>query len=658
MCGIAGIWSPTFNSTTELRAQVGKMTDAILHRGPDDSGIWTDDEAGLALGHRRLAIVDLTPQGHQPMTSHSGRYVIVFNGEIYNFKALRRTLESTGYETAWRGHSDTEVLLAAIEQHGVEKALSSFVGMYAFAVWDRNERLLWLARDRLGEKPLYFGWAGASFVFGSELKALRAVAQFSTDIDHAALQLYVQYGCVPQPMSIFRDAMKLRAGSTLVLSSQDLAKRHLPEQRRYWSLRTVVQESLQHPFNGSEEEAATQLESLLKDVVRNQMVADVSLGALLSGGVDSSVVVALMQAVGTFRTKTFTIGFTDPQYDEAPYAKAVAQHLGTEHTELYVTPQEAMGVIPLLPNMFDEPFADSSQIPTYLVSLLARKHVTVSLSGDGGDEIFGGYNRYFWANALTHRFGRVPPIARRWIARAMTSIAPATWDRWFEYFSPLLPTRLRHRAAGDKIHKTSRLVAAPDNYSLYRALVSIWSEPLPILNAQSVEGAWHSDGSLPFSLSTIAAMMYRDAMGYLPDDILTKVDRATMSVSLESRAPMLDHRIVEFAWRLPHHMKIRGNMGKIVLRNVLYKHVPKLLIERAKMGFGVPLDVWLRGPLRDWAEALLSAERLKREGYFNAHSVRERWQQHLAGHSNWQHSLWVILMFQAWLDSQSANRSR
>ncbi|MDP2830253.1 MAG: asparagine synthase (glutamine-hydrolyzing) [Sulfuricellaceae bacterium] len=646
MCGITGFLNQTEVDQSSVIAN--RMADAIAHRGPDDAGIWVDAAAGIGLAHRRLSILDLSPAGHQPMISACGRYVIVFNGEIYNHLALRAALVTQ----VWRGHSDTETLLAAIAAWGIEAALTQCVGMFAFALWDRHERSLTLARDRLGEKPLYYGWVNGTFLFASELKALRIWPGFAADIDRDALALYMRHNYVPAPWSIYRGIWKLPPGTFLRVNAGDRALGR-GEPLPYWSARAVAEAGLAHPFAGDEREAALELERMLSQAIAGQRLADVPLGAFLSGGIDSSVVVALMQAQSRRPVKTFTIGFHESGYNEAPHARAVAAHLGTDHTELYVTSRQAMDVIPLLPTLYDEPFADSSQIPTFLVSQLARRHVAVSLSGDGGDELFGGYNRYFWAMQLWRRLSRMPLPLRRGLACALVALPPVAWNHLFRMAGPLLPGRLRHANPGDKLHKLATLFAARQPEAIYQRLVSHWDDPAGVVLGAGEPATVVTDPARWLACDDFAQrMMYLDLVSYLPDDILVKVDRAAMGVSLETRVPLLDHRLVEFAWRLPLDMKIREGQGKWLLRQVLYRHVPKHLIERPKMGFGVPIDVWLRGPLRDWAEALLDESRLRREGYFDPVPIRNKWAEHLSGRRNWAYHLWDVLMFQAWLEAQ------
>jgi len=630
-----------------MRAQVSRMADRLAHRGPDDSGVWVDAEAGIALGFRRLAIVDLSPAGHQPMSSSDGRYVIAFNGEVYNFGELRKDLEPLGH--TFRGHSDTEVMLEAVSEWGLETAIRKFVGMFAFALWDRRERVLHLVRDRLGIKPLYCGWQDKTFLFASELKALRAHTDFEPEINRGALALYLRYGYIPQPYSIYQGIWKLPPGHILSLRAGAQSSLELSGTASYWSAKEVYENGAANPFRGSEGEAIEDLDRLLRDSVRLRMIADVPLGAFLSGGIDSSTVVAMMQAQSHRPVKTFTIGFRTPEFDEAAHAKTVAAHLGTEHTELYVTPREAMDVIPKLPTLYDEPFADSSQIPTYLVSAMTRRHVTVSLSGDGGDELFGGYQRYSNARQFWETARWFPNFSRRALARFLRVCKPTTYDRLIGGLGPLLPRLARPSSVGERMHRLAEVMTVKNPEELYRHLVSYWESPgevalnakeAPALLTQSSEWARVDDIS--------QRMMFLDLATYLPDDILAKVDRASMGVSLEARVPILDHRVVEFAARVPISMKIRSGQGKWLLRQALYRYVPRELVERPKMGFSVPIEEWLRGPLKDWAEGLLDQERLRREGFFCPDPIRKLWAEHLSGQRNWQGHLWNVLMFQAW----------
>ena len=646
MCGLTGFWQPTDFSADAAQTVAEKMADRIAHRGPDDAGAWVDEGAGIALAHRRLAILDLTPAGHQPMESSSGRHVIVFNGEIYNHLALRHTLQAAGAAPPWRGHSDTETLLAAIAAWGVERALGASVGMFAFAVWDRHEQLLSLARDRMGEKPLYYGRQGDTFLFASELKALKAHPDFNAPVDRGALALLLRHNYIPAPHSIYRGIHKLPSGSLLEISQAT----HESSPRAYWSLQSVAESGSANPFVGTESDAVETLEDLLSQATEGQRIADVPLGALLSGGVDSSAVVALMQARASRPVRTFTIGFAEKDYDEAAHAAAVARHLGTEHTEMILSSQDALKLIPEMPHVYDEPFGDSSQLPTQLVMQLAHQHVTVALSGDGGDELFGGYNRYFLAPRVWRYLRSLPMPVRQILGRAILALPPERWNRLL----CLLPIGRGPAQPGEKLHRlVHRLLHLHNFDDLYFSLVSEWPQPEAVV-LESIEAptVLNNRRAWPKLPDDVARMMALDAMTYLPDDILVKVDRAAMATSLETRAPFLDHRVVEFAWRLPMALKLREGQGKWLLRQVLYRHVPRELIERPKMGFGIPLDAWLRGPLRDWAEALLDENRLRMEGFFDPTAIRRIWQAHLSGGQSFGYRLWSVLMFQAWLENE------
>ncbi len=622
------------------------MTDAIVSRGPDDAGVWVDAEAGIALGHRRLSILDLSPLGHQPMTSACGRFVIVFNGEIYNYQELRADLETSGH--AWRGHSDTEVMLAAFAQWGMLEATRRFNGMFAFALWDRRERVLHLGRDRLGEKPLFYGRVGGTLVFGSELKALRRFPGFDAAVDRASVCALLRYSYVPDPHCIYEGFHKLPPASLLSLRLPD----EEAKPRLWWSLREVIERGQTTPFTGTETEAMDAFESLLKRAVGQRMVADVPLGAFLSGGVDSSLIVAMMQAQSARPVKTFTIGFDVPEYNEAVFAADVARHLRTDHTEMYVTAKDVLDVIPLLPALYDEPFSDYSQIPTYLVCKMARRHVTVALSGDAGDELFGGYERYFVGRNLWNKFAWMPAPMKRSLAGLMTLPPPAWLNQAGDLLKPLLPKRVRHMPFGDKLHKLAEVVAAPGMETLYLTLMSHWKQPEQVVIGGHERATSITDrAGWPHVADFTHRMMHLDMENYLPGDILTKVDRAAMGVSLEGRIPLLDADLIEFAWGIPFSMKVREGRGKWLMRETLYRHVPKPLIDRPKRGFGVPLEHWLRADLRDWAEDLLSEERLKREGYFHPAPIRQKWREHLQGTRNWNFYLWDVLMFQAWLES-------
>jgi len=627
MCGLTGFHSP---ASIEASGAIGaRMADTLAHRGPDDAGVWVDEQCGLVLAHRRLAVLELSPAGGQPMHSPCSRYVIAFNGEIYNHMALRRQLESRGQAPAWRGHSDTETLLACFAAWGAEATLRASVGMFAIALWDRRERTLTLARDRLGEKPLYWGWQGDTLLFGSELKALKAHPAFMAGIDRGALALLMRHGYVPAPRSIYEGIGKLPCGHSvrIPLDGPDDARQATPA--AYWRMNDVIHAGLADPFLGTASEGADALEQSLMRSVKGQMVSDVPLGAFLSGGVDSSLVVALMQAQSSRPVRTFTIGFDDARHNEAGHARQVARHLGTDHTELCASPRDALDLIPGLPAVYDEPFADSSQIPTLLVSRLARRHVTVALSGDAGDELFGGYNTYRFVPALWRRIGGMPLPLRRAAARCLAALPDA------------------------RAQKLARVMDSPGREELYRRVSSHWPHPEAVaLRAAEPPTPFSTPHAWPAASRFEDWMMAMGAQTYLPDDILVKVDRASMAHSLEVRVPMLDHRVLELAWRLPLDMKIRDGKGKWLLREVLYRHVPRELIERPKKGFSVPLAAWLRGPLRDWADAMLDPSRLRAQGYFDPAAVRQAWRRHQQGKEDLSSRLWCVLMFQSWLQEQ------
>jgi len=630
------------------------MTDSLVLRGPDDGGYWSDPQLSISLGHRRLAIVDLSEAGLQPMVSSGGRYVLIFNGEIYNHLSLRDVLTGQNIAPNWIGHSDTETLLAGFEAWGIQSTIERAIGMFAFAVWDRQDCELTLGRDRLGEKPLYYGWQGTganrTFLFASQLKAMKFHPVFEGEIDRNSLAKLMQFSCVPGKSSIYKNIYKLQPGYLLRVSS------NAPnvELIQYWSATKVALAGISTPYVGDSKAAVDNLEGLLSDAISLQMVSDVPLGAFLSGGIDSSAVVALMQAQSQRKVKTFTIGFSEQDYNEAVFAANVAKHLGTDHTELYVTPEQAMQVIVQLPEIYDEPFADSSQIPTFLVCQMARQRVKVALSGDGGDELFAGYNRHRVIASSWKTLSSVPLPVRRILARLMNAISPSQWNQIASVFS----LDRRWSDLGLKMQKGASALSSKNLRDLYLDLTSVWcpNEALVLgADQESPSGESLIGGEIGFT--DMQSVMLQDLLGFLPDDILTKVDRAAMGVSLETRTPFLDHRVVEYAWSLPDNLKLHKENGgyqtKWVLRQILYRHVPKELIERPKMGFGVPIDKWLRGPLREWAESLLSEDRLRREGYFNVGLVRQRWTEHLSGKRNWQHSLWPILMFEAWLSAQT-----
>lgn len=646
MCGICGFID--FRSgVCDPEEVIAKMLARLVHRGPDDEGFWSDHSAGIFLGHRRLAILDLSPSGHQPMSSHDGRFTIVYNGEVYNFLTLRKELEDLGHK--FRGSSDTEVILASISQWGVEGAVKRFNGMFAFAVWDNKERTLYLVRDRIGIKPLYYGWVKDSFVFASELKPFYVFPGFERKVDRKALALFLKHNCVPAPISIFCGVKKLLPGYIVRVSKGEKDVKL----ERYWSAFETACQGLQDPFEEGEQDAVEELHELLMGSVGYRMISDVPLGAFLSGGIDSSTVVALMQAQSSQPVKTFSIGNTYSQFDEAQDAAKVANYLGTDHTELYVTPKEAMEIIPALPAIYDEPFADSSQIPTFIVSRLARQSVTVALSGDGGDELFGGYNRHLWAPKIWGKVGWLSFSFRRIIADFLSSFSPEFWDSLFVYLKRIAPAAFGHRNPGYKLQKLAEVLRAVSVEDIYPILTSHWHNTEALVLELEEEGKQY----IPFSLQDLPDfedfLMLADLVTYLPNDILTKVDRASMAVSLEARVPILDHRVVEFAWRLPLRFKLRNGQSKWILRQVLFKYVPPGLVERPKSGFGVPIEHWLRGPLREWAEALLDRDRLIKEGFFDPEPICRKWEEHLQGKHNWAYLLWDVLMFQAWLEEHN-----
>jgi len=639
MCGIAGfvVTQDHPSLSNRLAAIAEAMDHSLAHRGPDGHDFWIDNDAGVALVHRRLAIVDLSPAGHQPMHSADGRFVISYNGEVYSHLEIRSELERSGH--SFRGHSDTEVILESIASHGVKATVARLIGMFAIAIWDRKTRTLTLVRDRLGIKPLYWAKLDGLFMFGSELKALRQHPGWTPRIKPEAAASFMRHNYIPAPHTIYQDVYKLEPGTILTF-----APGSEPRLEKFWDARNVAREGLQDPLHLDDRALTDRLEALLIDAVGKRMMADVPLGAFLSGGVDSSVVVALMKAANAGPVKTFTIGFEQAEFNEAPHAAAIARHLGTEHTELMVTSREALDVVPRLADMFDEPFADSSQIPTYLVSAMTRKHVTVALSGDGGDELFAGYNRYQLASRFWRMLSLMPVPMRKVAAGAVTSVSADRWDS----LARALPFGLAPPMAGDKLHKAASVLNMPDADALYRRLVSHWDPRAVMPEVAEARGLlWDRSVRKDFP-DLLDRMQFLDLVTYLPDDILTKVDRASMAIALEARVPLLDHRVVELAWRLPHSAKIRGGVTKWLLRQVLYRHVPRQLIERPKMGFGVPLAEWLRGPLREWAENLMSEKRLGESGFFDVALVRRHWREHLSKQRNWQYLLWDVLMFEAW----------
>ena len=645
MCGFSGVLSRVDWSNISQKVLLS-MCDSIAHRGPNDRGIWFDPGARIGFAHTRLSVVDLSPAGHQPMVSASGRYVIAFNGEIYNHLKLREQLKID----TWRGHSDTETLLAGFEAWGIEATIKRSIGMFAFALWDKQLQTLTLGRDRVGEKPLYYGWHDSVFLFGSELKALKIHPYFKKELDHGALALFLRHNYIPAPYSIYKNISKLLPGTLLHLSLREPQ----PVIQNYWSASDVTQIGALASFKGDEHEMVDELERLALDAVAQQMIADVPLGAFLSGGVDSSTVVALMQAQSSHAVRTFSIGFREEQYNEAKYAKAVSDYLGTQHTELYVTTEEALTVIPKLSTLYDEPFSDSSQIPTFLVSELAKRDVTVALTGDAGDELFCGYNRYKLTAQFWGTINKIPLPVRKGVAKLIKNVSPIAWDRLASVFTLFK----NNSSIGLKLHKVAHILTCTTAREVYRQTISHHDRPYSLILDNGIEPFTFMDqnrASFTEELGPIEQMMLLDLVSYLPDDILVKVDRAGMGVSLETRVPFLDHRLIEFSWRIPLSMKLKNGQTKWPLRQLLYRYVPRDLIERPKMGFGIPLPEWLRGPLRHWAEALLDEHRLQREGIFNPKPIRVMWEQHIRGQGNFSSLLWNVLMFQAWLETEQNN---
>jgi len=660
MCGIAGLFKGRPGNKAGLLAMTDNMVQKIRYRGPDDSGVWADSNSGIALAHCRLSIQDVSEHGHQPMWSNSGRYCITFNGEIYNFLKLSNELSSLGVH--FKGHSDTEVLLAAIDAWGLDKAVQNCVGMFAFAAWDHKYKKLYLVRDRLGEKPLYYGWIDSTFAFASELKAITAHPDWRMVVNRDALTLYVRYGYIPAPFSIYINIYKLLPGTILEIDMaaannieateftpfSDKTSHCKVRPRCYWSLQEHVSYGLANQLP-SNIEIISSLDERLRQAVKQQMISDVNIGAFLSGGIDSSTVVSIMQSLSSTPVKTFTIGFHENEFNEASFARKISSYLGTDHTELYVTADDALQVVPDLPKLYDEPFADSSQIPTYLVSKLARSEVKVCLSGDGGDELFGGYNRYYWTENLWAKLGWLPIEIRKIISQAILKVSPHQWDNLYRMVSPMLPESYKQKLIGHKIYKFSEVITSCDEIEMYHRLMSYWKNPESVVIGGAESNIYYSAAeSLANNDNIINNLMYWDSAYYLPNDNLVKVDRASMAVSLETRLPLLDHRVFELAWKIPLSMKIKGGQGKWILRQVLYNYLPEALMDRPKTGFSVPIGEWLRGPLRGWAEAYLDEHILSRDGYFNPLLVRNKWKEHLSGRYDWSAELWTVLMFQAW----------
>lgn len=653
MCGISGFVSSNSIGIEERAAIQDRMNATLVHRGPDDGRVWTDPDFPLTFGHRRLIVLDPTPAGSQPMHSASSRYVLVTNGEIYNHMELREKLLDQGLAPDWKGTGDTETMLACLAAWDLETALAAFHGMFAFALWDRRKKTLTLARDRMGEKSLYYGWQGNTFVFGSELKALKAHPECTATIDRRALSLFMRHSNVPAPYSIYEGINKLKPGHFAVHDfSSNVRNADLP-QRAFWKLDEAIAGGQSAAYTGSDEEAIRDLDTKLRAAISRQMLSDVPLGAFLSGGIDSSLVVSLMQAQSSVPIKTFTIGSSRSDINEAKFAKEIAHHLGTDHTELYVSDHHALEVVPNLSELYCEPFADSSQIPTYLVSRLAREQVTVALSGDGGDELFAGYNRYLTARTVWQRIQALPPGFQKLFSSVLLSMSPGTWDRGFNVLKTFLPRHMQLSSFGDKTAKLAQVLRSETDHEFYLDLVSHWKDPSSVvIDGNEPKTRLSEPDQWPQTETFEHWMMAMDTQTYMPDDIFVKVDRASMANSLEVRAPMVSPGIVDFAWSLPGNMRIRDRQGKWLLRQVLYQYVPKQMIERPKMGFGIPLNEWLRGPLRDWAEALIDKTRLTNEGYFRSDPIRTKWDEHMSGARNWQYDLWDVLMFQSWLEGQ------
>lgn len=612
------------------------MADAIAHRGPDSEGYWVDSSMGVALAHRRLSILDLSAQGAQPMISHSGNLVMVYNGEVYNTREIAKDLD----DYRFRGSSDTEVILEACSRWGIEKTVNRLIGMFAFAIWDRHDQVLVMVRDRMGIKPLYWTHNKGTLIFGSELKALTQHPKCPTTLNRNSIASYLRKAYINGPESIYQNVNKLLPGHILTIK-----KGRTPSIKQYWSLRDITLQAQSNQFSGSDKEATEQLENLLIDAISKRMIADVPLGTFLSGGIDSSTVTAIMQKQSAEPIKTFSIGFDDIKYNEANYAAEVSRHLGTQHTELYVTPQEALEVIPSLHTMYDEPFSDTSQIPTYIVSKMTRQHVTVALSGDGGDELFAGYTRYI----ATHRYSKIlnqPQALLNLEASLLESITPEIANR----LAKLLPQRLGALLSGRNIHRIPPFLRSGQLSSMYKRTRSRTEDPAELLISgdELLDPVWEQVNSMSFN-DDFAMMQFIDMLDYLPGDILTKLDRASMAVSLEARVPLLDHRVVEFACTLPENMKYRNGEGKWLLKQVLGKYLPEKLINRPKMGFGIPIGNWMKGPLKDWAEDLLSEQSLLQTEVFKPYPIRKRWQEHKAGEMNWDHHLWDVLVMQDWL---------
>ena len=646
MCGINGFYS---NSKSKFNNIIEKMNYAISHRGPDSNGSWSDQKSGIVLGHQRLSIIDLSVAGSQPMQSNSGRFIITYNGEIYNHIEIRKELELSRYNLNWQGTSDTETLLEAIDFWGIEKALMKIEGMFSFGLWDKKNSSLTLVRDRMGEKPLYYGWQGDGenkvFLFGSELKSLKVHPEFKNQINRDAIALQLRHNCIPAPYSIYKDIYKLLPGHYLELKETDLNRALIPHSKCYWSLTDTAIDGKKNQLKLDPIEIKKNLEKYLNLSVKKQMMSDVPIGAFLSGGIDSSFIVSKMQLYSNTPIKTFTIGFSEEEYSEAKYAKKIAQYLGTDHSELYVSSNKAMDVIPKLPNIYDEPFSDSSQIPTYLVAEIAKQNVKVALSGDGGDELFCGYNRHIISNKFKNIYHFMPFFIKKILSSGIQSLSPKSWDNISKFF----PAFKNYSNFGDKIYKIANLLEAKKLDDLYLILSSHWQNPNEAVTySKELETFITKYRPSLDNFNIQEQMMVLDCITYLADDLLVKVDRASMSTSLETRAPFLDHKLIEYVWTIPHSLKFRNGQGKFILKEILNQYVPKHLTEKPKMGFAVPIDIWLRGPLKDWASSLLNEKKLREENYFNQKLISNKWQEHLSGKRNWQYDLWNVLMFQSW----------
>lgn len=652
MCGIAGIWSTNARVVENLREHLSLMSQSLKHRGPDSDGLWLDPHAGFGVTHTRLSILDLSSEGHQPMASTSSRYIVSLNGEIYNHLQLRDQLFQEKKHTYWRGHSDTETLLACIEAWGIERSLESLHGMFAFALWDRHNHELTLCRDRFGEKPLYYGFNGSNFLFASQLSALRSLPFFNPSIDYASLGSFLQSSSVPAPYSIYQNIHKLNPGSHLQLRASNILDLTLPPLKHYWSLGETIEKSLQNPFHGSFEDATDLLDDQLKNIISRQLLTDVPLGSFLSGGIDSSLVTAITQSLSSSPVQTFSIGSDVPSYNEAHFAEAIAAYLGCNHNTLYLSSTDALNTIPLIPTLYDEPFADSSQIPTILLSKYTKQSVTVALTGDAGDEVFGGYNRYCWTTRISNRILPFPQILRTLASRSLTAISPSVWTRIAKSLYAITPNQYKYPMFGDKVHKTAAIIDATNALEIYSRLISTWQsvselvsspiEPIPLLS------------SIPDHIQHLEIehlLMYLDTVNYLPNDILHKVDRASMGFGLETRIPFLDHQLVQYAWSLPLAYKVSSSSTKHILRNLLSRYIPPNLTDRPKMGFGIPLDSWLRGPLRDWSSELLHKDKLIQSG-LNPDPILKCWDEHISERRNWQYHLWNILTWQSWFFHQ------